>query len=228
MSIKVEYLAPPHPHFSLVFNLNNKNTSSPPNPLLPHISSLSTQPHLLMESHTLDHITQPALPPTSPENMPTAGTPPPSNSSFHYTSCGFKADLNTSSGQKAIENNFPTQILPLPSFQEFALAPSANLPPALSPEQPILNSKIQQITREEFNSNISKAKSTMKALAALKLPKWLKDKIAKFSEEIEASKRGKFPCYSAVALFPMLTTRPTPNSYSQFLKPRVRFPKKKL
>jgi hypothetical protein len=164
-----------------------------------------------MESHTLDQITEPALPPTSPENMPTAGTPPPSNSSFPYTSCGCKADLNTSSGQQAIENNFPSQVMPVPSFQEFAMAPRASLPPALSPEQSILSSEIQQITQEEFNSNISKAESTMKALAALKLPKWLKDKIGEFCQEIEAYKRGKFPCYSALTLSPKMTTRPTPN-----------------
>jgi hypothetical protein len=108
------------------------------------------------------------------------------------------------------------------------MAPRASLPPALSPEQSILSSEIQQITQEEFNSNISKAESTMKALAALKLPKWLKDKIGKFSQEIEAYKRGKFPCYSALTLSPKMTTRPTPNSNSQSLKPRVRFPKKKL
>ncbi|PLW29570.1 hypothetical protein PCANC_24761 [Puccinia coronata f. sp. avenae] len=68
------------------------------------------------------------------------------------------------------------------------MAPRASLPPALSPEQSILSSEIQQITPEELNSNISKAESTMKALAALKLPKWLKDKIGEFSQEIEAYK----------------------------------------
>jgi hypothetical protein len=108
------------------------------------------------------------------------------------------------------------------------LAPRANFPPALSPEQLILDRKIQQITQEEFTSKISKAKSTMKDLAALKLLKWLKNKIAKFSKEIEASKRRKLPCYAVLSFFPKLTTTTTQNSNFQSLRPQVRFPKKKL
>ena len=68
----------------------------------------------------------------------------------------------------------------------------------------------------------------MKALAALKLPKWLKEEIAEFSKEIEASKRGKLSCSSIAACVLTLTNRTILNSNSQSLKPPVRFPKKKL
>ncbi|PLW36285.1 hypothetical protein PCASD_15923 [Puccinia coronata f. sp. avenae] len=142
-----------------------------------------------MESQTSDQITQPALQPTSPANIPSARTPPPRTSSFHYTSCGcFYPKLTSTLHQVNRQSKTTSPEKSCLSLQGFALAPRANFRPALSLQQPILNSKIQQITQWEFTSNISKAKSTMKGFAAaLKIPKLLKDKIAKFSKEIEAS-----------------------------------------
>lgn len=65
-----------------------------------------------------------------------------------------------------------------------------NVPPPLDSEQPILDSEIAGITKEEFNLNIHKAESFIDNLVGLKLPKGLQDMIQECANQIKQSKKG--------------------------------------
>ena len=67
---------------------------------------------------------------------------------------------------------------------------STSVPEHLHPDQPILDSEIQQITVEEFNRNIQTAESTILGLIELKLPRSLKRKIGECASDIQNSKKS--------------------------------------
>ena len=67
---------------------------------------------------------------------------------------------------------------------------TTSAPEPLHPNQPILDSEIQQIAPEELNHNIQTAESTIKALIELKLPRSLKRKIGECSNDIQNSKKS--------------------------------------
>ncbi|KAA1132272.1 hypothetical protein PGTUg99_006333 [Puccinia graminis f. sp. tritici] len=122
-------------------------------------------------ANTLQPDSVPALPGVASENAP---TPPPT--------------------QQVLQQNFPGQPLRPATFEEFPMSMKSTSPPrSLNPDQPVLDSEIQQITAEEFDRNIHTAETAMLDLMNLRLPRSLKRKIKECAHQIEYSKSRAIP-----------------------------------
>ncbi|KAA1116742.1 hypothetical protein PGTUg99_008416 [Puccinia graminis f. sp. tritici] len=122
-------------------------------------------------ANTLQPDSVPALPGVASENAP---TPPPT--------------------QQVLQQNFPGQPLRPATFEEFPMSMKSTSPPrSLNPDQPVLDSEIQQITAEEFDRNIHTAETAMLDLMNLRLPRSLKRKMKECAHQIEYSKSRAIP-----------------------------------
>ncbi|KAA1063908.1 hypothetical protein PGTUg99_000117 [Puccinia graminis f. sp. tritici] len=122
-------------------------------------------------ANTLQPDSVPALPGVASENAP---TPPPT--------------------QQVLQQNFPGQPLRPATFEEFPMSMKSTSPPrSLNPDQPVLDSAIQQITAEEFDRNIHTAETAMLDLMNLRLPRSLKRKMKECAHQIEYSKSRAIP-----------------------------------
>ncbi|PLW07937.1 hypothetical protein PCANC_23955 [Puccinia coronata f. sp. avenae] len=134
---------------------------------------------------------QPPFTPTSSVDNPPAApwtlTPPPS--------------------QKAIHANFgSSEVTTQPSFEEFSVKPNQLAPAVpLNPDSPILNSKIQEITAEEFGQTITAAQQVTEGLCKLNLPRSWKELVDTLDQSITSTKRkfketGKIPNEEAIKI----------------------------
>ncbi|OAV88943.1 hypothetical protein PTTG_06989 [Puccinia triticina 1-1 BBBD Race 1] len=128
-----------------------------------------------------------------------SGTPPPSRSSNFSP---IKQDDDPTSphtpAQAVLENNFragqsePVPTNKAPSFQEVLLkSGEASSSAPLKPDEPILETEIQQITAEEFNRNMEKAQKATRGLRRLKLPRHLKREAESFKKLLLTTKRNQ-------------------------------------
>lgn len=102
------------------------------------------------------------------------------------------------SAQAVLEKNFdaghsePGATLKAPSFQEFLIkSGEASSSAPLNPDEPILETEIQQLTAEEFNRNMEEAEKVTRGLRMLKLPRHLKREAESFEKLLLSTKRSK-------------------------------------
>ncbi|KAI7934525.1 hypothetical protein MJO28_016952 [Puccinia striiformis f. sp. tritici] len=83
-----------------------------------------------------------------------------------------------------LQQNFPGHTIPLapiikpPSFQEFAMNSNDRRSSArLKPKEPILNTEIQQMAREEYAESVQAVAQAASSLRGLRLPKSLSEQV---------------------------------------------------